>query len=114
MKIELPCRRELNSEGCKSALEGQLEDKLEFILAVRRPSWSSEGHLGVQIGLDSAASADCTGPSGVQEARKGCTDGCAEANSASKRTGWAAQTGVQGTSWRPAVPSTESPAQHIV
>ena len=33
-----------------SALEGQLEGKLELILAVQRASWSSEGHLGAQIG----------------------------------------------------------------
>ena len=61
-----------------NAVEGQLEGKLELILAVWKPSWSSEGHLGVQIGLHSATSADCTGPSGVQEARVGSTDGCTE------------------------------------
>ena len=53
-----------------SALEGQLEGKLELMLAVRSPTWSSEGYVGVQIGSDCAASADCTGLSGAQEASK--------------------------------------------
>ena len=30
----------------RSALEGQLQGKLELMLAVQRPTWSSEGHLG--------------------------------------------------------------------
>ena len=63
-----------------SALEGQLKGKLELILDVQRANWSSEGHLGVQIGSDSAASDDSTGQNGAQEAREGCTNGCTEPN----------------------------------
>ena len=65
---------------------------MEVILAVRRPSWSSEGHFGVQIGSDSAASADCTRQDGGQEV--------------SKRPGWAAQTGVQSPNWAQEAPET--------
>ena len=54
----------------RNALEGQLEGKLELMLAVQSPTWSSEGYVGVQIGSDCAASADCTGLSGAQEASK--------------------------------------------
>ena len=43
---------------------------MELTLAVWKPSWSSEGHLGAQIGSDSAASADCTRQNGGQEASK--------------------------------------------
>ena len=51
-------------------MEGQLKGKLELILDVQRANWSSEGHLGVQIGSDSAASADCTRKICAQEASK--------------------------------------------
>ena len=43
---------------------------MELMLAVQSPIWSSEGYVGVQIGSDCAASADCTGLSGAQEASK--------------------------------------------
>ena len=69
-----------------NALKGHLKGKLELILDVRRANRSSEGHLGAQIGSDSAASADRTKQNGGQEA--------------SKRPGWAAQTGVQSPRWR--------------
>ena len=69
----------------RNVLEGQLEGKLELMLAVQSPTWSSEGYVGVQIGSDCAASADCTGLSGAQEA--------------SKRPGKAVQTGVQSPTW---------------
>ena len=78
-----------------SAVEGQLKCRLELILDVQRANWSSEGHLGVQIGSDSAASADCTRKNGAQEASEGCT----EPNLAPRRPGWAAQTGVQSPTW---------------
>ncbi len=44
----------------RSALEGQLEGKLELMLAVQSPTWSSEGHLGAlgeQLGGPTAAQA---------------------------------------------------------
>ena len=83
-----------------NALKGHLKGKLELILDVQRASRSSEGHLGAQIGSDSAASADSTRQNGAQEAREGCTNGCTEPNLASRKPEWAAQTGVQGTSWQ--------------
>ena len=84
-----------------SVLEGQLEVKLELMLAVQRASWSSEGNLGAQIGSDGAASADCTVTNGAQEARAGGANGCTEPNLASKRPGLTAQTGVQSPTRRP-------------
>ena len=45
----------------RSALEGQLERKLELVLAVQSPTWSSEGHLG-------ALGEQFEGPTGAQDA----------------------------------------------
>ena len=56
--------RESCTDGCTDHKEALKK------MAVQRASWSSEGHLGAQIGSNSAASADCTGPSGAQEASK--------------------------------------------
>ena len=52
----------------RSALEGQLEGKLELMLAVQSPTWSSEGPLG-------ALGEQFEGPSGVQVALGGHLDG---------------------------------------
>ena len=59
--------RESCTDGCADHKEALKK------LAVQRASWSSEDHFGDQIGLDSAASADCTQQNCVQEAREGCT-----------------------------------------
>ena len=59
--------RESCTDGCTDHKEALKK------MAVQRASWSSEGHLGDQIGSDSAASADCTRQNGAQEAREGCT-----------------------------------------
>ena len=45
----------------RNALEGQVEGKLELMLAVQSPTWSSEGHLG-------ALGEQFEGPSGAQVA----------------------------------------------
>ena len=62
----------------RSALEGQLEGKLELMLAVQSPTWSSEGHLGAlgeqfqgPSGVQVALGGQFGGPSGVQVALGG-------------------------------------------
>ena len=59
----------------RNALEGQLEGKLELMLAVQSPTWSSEGHLGAlgeqfegPSGVQVALGGQFGGPSGVQVA----------------------------------------------
>ena len=62
----------------RSALEGQLQGKLELMLAVQSPTWSSEGHLGAlgeqfegPSGVQVALGGQFGGPSGVQVALGG-------------------------------------------
>ena len=53
--------RESCTDGCTDHKEALKK------MAVQRASWSSEGHLGDQIGSDSA---DCTQQDGAQEAKE--------------------------------------------
>ena len=74
---------------------------MELMLAVPRASWSSEGHLGAQIGSDSAASANCTGPDGAQQARAGGTNGFTEPNLTPKRSPRGFKLGPRGAQESP-------------
>ena len=51
----------------RSALEGQVQGKLELMLAVQSPTWSSEGYLG-------ALGEQFEGPTGAQDAPRGAQD----------------------------------------
>ena len=71
----------------RSALEGQLESKLELILGVQSTSWRCEGHLetlGEQFegpsGVQVALGGQFEEQNGVQEARLGSTNGSTEPN----------------------------------
>ena len=77
----------------RSALEGQLEGKLELMLAVQSPTWSSEGHLG-------ALGEQFEGPSGDQVALGVRLGRVVRSNLALKRPGRAAQAGVQSPTWQ--------------
>ena len=59
----------------RSALEGQLQGKLELMLAVQSPTWSSEGHLG-------ALGEQLEGPTGAQDVPRAAQDAPRDAQEA--------------------------------
>ena len=59
----------------RSALEEQLEGKLDLMLAVQSPTWSSEGRLGV-------LGEQFEGPTGAQDAPRGAQDAQRDAQEA--------------------------------